>query len=182
MKRRMKRIWLDLETTGLEDTDAILEVGVVIAEEFKIIAQRNWLANDSGYICRELRPRVYDMHTNNGLFDEIRCSGLAMPLPQIDEEIVKYLEEHMDKGQPWKLAGSSIHFDRKFIDKQMPRLSNRLHYRMLDVSAIKESLSDWAPDLVDGRPQPMGLHRALPDCIDSLHEWQYYKDVLLGSA
>jgi oligoribonuclease len=158
----------------------MLELGIMLAEDDNIITQRSWLIRDKPFFVQDLRPRVIEMHTNNGLFDEVRLYG--EPIQRVEEEALQFVKSNMPPETPWKLAGSSVHFDRSFLDKRMPKFANRLHYRILDVSSIKESLYDWAPELVEARPEPKGNHRALPDCIDSFHEWQYYKSVLLGGA
>jgi len=176
----MRRIWLDIETTGLDmEKDVILEVGIVLADTFDVRARASWLVTPTLQDLSNLRPRVREMHTKNGLLEEVMEPD-TLPLYAVENQIIEWLKDNMPPEDSWKLAGSSIHFDRACIAKYMPKFENRLHYRMLDVSSIKESLMDWAPDLVEARPDAKALHRAVPDCLDSLEEWQYYKTVLLG--
>ncbi len=175
----LRRIWLDLETTGLDvNQDVILEVGVVVAEEFDIISSGSWLVHDSSFRIQDLDPCVVDMHTKNNLFKEAEVGG--KPLAAVENDLVWWLTRVMPAGAHWKLAGSSIHFDRKFIDKYMLKLSERLHYQMLDVTAVRESLLDWEPKIVNSRPREHSNHRALSDCFSSLSEWKYYKNAIFN--
>ncbi len=179
----MRRIWLDVETSGLDlDKVDLLEVGIVIADVFDVIAQKNWVMQVDPSKLIGLRPRVMEMHTKNGLFAEILANNNTYELADAEQEMIEFCSWNLADTTTWKLAGSSIAFDRTALVKWMPLFENRLHYRMLDVSSIKESLNDWSPQLVEARPDPQATHRAVPDCLDSLNEWKYYHSVLIGDC
>lgn len=130
---------------------------------------------------------VYDMHTKNGLIPHIRHwyeQGYRNSLSQIEEDLVKWLGEYnIGNGHTsCPAVGSSVHFDRKFIDLKMPRLGGKsLHYRNVDISTIKTLVDWWTPEVKSLRStetHPKRTHRVLDDCRDSLNELKFYKQVL----
>ena len=167
-------LWCDLETTGLDPaTCDILEVGLIITDDYlQWIDSQSWLIKPPDHLHSQLDPVVFDMHTKSGLLEDV--ARLGMP-PQFTEQLIcSWLDDRNLSGEPWMLAGNSIHFDRSFIKALMPDVESRLTYRMIDVSTIKELVKRWKPDAayvpLGGKP-----HRALADAHQSINELRYYQ-------
>lgn len=167
----MKYYFLDLETTGLDEhTDIVLEVAIVeqngageAGRSYETVVQpikENW---------KDLMdPYVLEMHTKNGLIADIDAQ-LGVPVDVAEEQVLRFLL-NLDKPI---IAGNSIHFDRRFISHQMPRLDKFLHHRMVDVSSIKLMVEQQWPGLVQPRNvEP--AHRAMADALESLQSYRYY--------
>lgn len=116
---------------------------------------------------------VKDMHSRSGLTNEVRAS--VVDLATAEATVLDYIGEHVKQPKTAPLAGNSIATDRSFIARDMPALDAFLHYRMIDVSSIKELCRRWYPRIYFGQP-PKGLaHRALADIHESIRELQYYR-------
>ena len=116
---------------------------------------------------------VKDMHSRSGLTNEVRAS--VIDLATAEAMVLDYIGEHVKQPKTAPLAGNSIATDRSFIARDMPALDAFLHYRMIDVSSIKELCRRWYPRIYFGQP-PKGLaHRALADIHESIRELQYYR-------
>lgn len=116
---------------------------------------------------------VRDMHARSGLTNEVRAS--AVDLATAEAMVLDYIHQHVKQPKTAPLAGNSIATDRSFIARDMPALDSFLHYRMIDVSSIKELCRRWYPRIYFGQP-PKGLaHRALADIHESIRELQYYR-------
>lgn len=116
---------------------------------------------------------VRDMHARSGLTNEVRAS--TVDLATAEAMVLDYIHEHVKQPKTAPLAGNSIATDRSFIARDMPALDSFLHYRMIDVSSIKELCRRWYPRIYFGQP-PKGLaHRALADIHESIRELQYYR-------
>lgn len=116
---------------------------------------------------------VRDMHARSGLTNEVRAS--TVDLATAEAMVLDYIHEHVKQPKTAPLAGNSIATDRSFIARDMPALDAFLHYRMIDVSSIKELCRRWYPRIYFGQP-PKGLaHRALADIHESIRELQYYR-------
>lgn len=173
---------MDIEATGLDiDVNVPLEVGIVVTEGFEIVDEKNWLIACADYELEDLHPEVIEMHTANGLFQEI-VTATAEDMRVVDLKMIDWLEERVPDKQSWYLCGSSIWWDRKVLERRFPATENRLHHRMIDVSSINETFCEWAPGIFYNRPIGDCLHRAIPDCKDSFEQWKYYKYILLGDA
>jgi oligoribonuclease len=113
------------------------------------------------------------MHAKSGLTDEVRRSTITMS--EAEEQILAYVREHVPNPRTAPLCGNSIATDRGFLARDMPALDSHLHYRMIDVSSIKELCRRWYPRVYFGQP-PKGLaHRALADIRESIRELEYYR-------
>lgn len=171
----MKFTILDLETTGLSaNPGGILEVSVTIAdtefntqEEFTSAVRTS--AREVGPLMNEWAQKT---HTESGLLAD--CYGTnSLPLNEIETKVIALLDKHFPNEKP-VLVGNSIHFDRKFIDLYMPALSNRLHYRMLDVSGLWEYMR-----IFHGLKRPDNgpiVHRGLPDTRGSAKLLQQFNE------
>lgn len=168
--------WLDLETTGLDEMkNSILEVAVCTAEledPFNILSRyQRVLHYPVSNVCH-LDPFIIAMHTKNGLFKE--CAESNVNVASVEHELLKIIPDVVDKNERTVLAGSSVHFDHKFIAAAMPTLNQRLSHRHYDVSALKlECQSQGMPKF-----RKAEAHRALDDIMESIahakecREWQ----------
>ncbi|WP_043513574.1 MULTISPECIES: oligoribonuclease [unclassified Actinoplanes] len=118
-------------------------------------------------------PVVRDMHAKSGLTEEVRRSVLTMA--EAEEQILAYVKEHVPNPRTAPLCGNSIATDRGFLARDMPALDAHLHYRMIDVSSIKELCRRWFPRVYFGQPAKGLSHRALADIRESIRELEYYR-------
>lgn len=116
---------------------------------------------------------VTDMHAKSGLTDEVRASTVS--LEEAEQRVLAYIKEHVPVAGTVPLAGNSIGTDRGFISRDMTALDTYLHYRMIDVSSIKELSRRWYPRIYYGQPAKGLAHRALADIKESIKELQYYR-------
>lgn len=166
-------VWIDLEMTGLDlNTESIIEIATIITDgELNIIAEGPNLAIK---VSEELLANMDEWntthHTSSGLVDRIRNEGVSL------EEAVKqtcdFLEQNIEPGIA-PLCGNSVHNDRAFLAKEMPEVLDLLHYRIVDVSTIKELVKRWYPNLERYRKKE--AHRALDDIIESVEELRHYR-------
>src|SRR5581483_8324744 len=116
---------------------------------------------------------VTDMHTRSGLIDEVRAS--TVDVAAAEAMVLDYVKAHVPQAKVAPLAGNSIATDRGFIARDMPKLDDFLHYRMIDVSSIKELCRRWYPRIYFGQPEKGLAHRALADIHESIRELKYYR-------
>jgi oligoribonuclease len=169
-------VWLDMEMTGLEpDKERIIEVAVILTD-----GQLTELAVGPELVIHqtdELLAAMDDWNTQHhgasGLVDRVRASTITDG--DAEQQIVTFLAAHVPAKDRPVLAGNSIHQDRRFIRRYMPALDKRLHYRMVDVSTIKELARRWYPAIVAKQPQKHETHRALDDIRESLDELRFYR-------
>lgn len=158
-------LWLDLETTGLNPVlHEILEVACLATDErlVQVGAVCSWVVRHEP-TSLTMSPKVSEMHTKNGLLDELR--GAPYRLAGVEVCIMGFCAEIFGEGPPPILAGSSIHFDAGFLKVHTPALARRLHYRLFDVSVLKMAAKTaWGTDLF----AKDAAHRALPDVLASL--------------
>lgn len=176
-KMQKNVLWIDLEMTGLDPVeDRILEVGTIITDwNFKEVVTYE--------AAIKVGPRLVERRMRKGLaadfwnsIPETRDALMKQNIEEgrsgrtIENELLALLDEHFEKDIPVILAGNSIHMDRKFIEREWPRLNARLHYRMLDVSAWKVVFEGKFGKRFAKRE----AHRALDDIRGSIEELQYY--------
>lgn len=174
--------WLDLETTGFPDLandgvhdHRILEIAAVVTDGyFNEIARLQLVIgfplSSTKNLCDQV---VLDMHTENGLFAEVAFSRNTISSAEAD--VIEFLSENGITRQSSPLCGNGITFDRMFIEAQMPDLNDYLHYRQLDVSAVKMFLKTINPNLEPPKKRP---HRALDDILESIEEAKHYRALL----
>ncbi|GIF19050.1 oligoribonuclease [Actinoplanes tereljensis] len=169
-------VWIDCEMTGLDlGKDKLIEVAAlvtgpdlnVLGEGIDLVIHADDAALDA------MPPVVRDMHAKSGLTDEVRRSAITMA--EAEEQVLAYVREFVPNPRTAPLCGNSIATDRGFLARDMPALDAFLHYRMIDVSSIKELCRRWYPRVYFGQP-PKGLaHRALADIRESIRELEYYR-------
>lgn len=175
-------VWIDLEMTGLElDRHVIVEVAALITDaDLNIIGEGvDLVVHATPEQLAEMDDFVTTMHTSSGLLDEIKASTVS--LQEAEDAVLALIAQHCDPEHPAPLAGNSIATDRSFIRAQMPRLDKALHYRMVDVSSVKELSRRWAPRVYFNQPDKGMAHRALADIVESIRELDYYRRAWLIS-
>jgi oligoribonuclease len=162
--------WLDLETTGLdpEGEDQILEVAVLITKPDLSISPHQFHRVIYTPDLPEMDPVVLEMHTKSGLFTDIKLAQDR--LLDVENSLLDFLSQY--PGQ-LVLCGSTVHFDRRFVRRYWPRVEQRLHYRMIDVSTIKLLAGAWWDAKVPKRDR--AAHRALADVHASIEELRYWR-------
>lgn len=175
-------VWIDLEMTGLElDRHVIVEVAALITDaDLNIIGEGvDLVVHATPEQLAEMDDFVTTMHTSSGLLEEIKASTVS--LREAEDAVLALIAQHCDPDHPAPLAGNSIATDRSFIRAQMPRLDKALHYRMVDVSSLKELSRRWAPRAYFNQPDKGMAHRALADIVESIRELDYYRRAWLIS-
>lgn len=167
-------VWLDLEMTGLDpDRDVIIEAAVLVTDpQLEIVAHGPEIAiHRTPQELALMNAWNRRTHGDSGLVRRIRDSQTT--IEQAEDEILEFLAEWTEKRAS-PLCGNSVHQDRAFIRRQMPRLDAWLHYRILDVSTVKELVKRWYPDLEPFAKQER--HRALDDIRESIDELRWYRE------
>ncbi|MEV0895861.1 oligoribonuclease [Actinoplanes sp. NPDC049802] len=169
-------VWIDCEMTGLDlGKDKLIEVAALVTDpELNVLGEGVDLvihADDAALDA--MPPVVRDMHAKSGLTDEVRRSAITMA--EAEEAVLAYIKEYVPNPRTAPLCGNSIATDRGFLARDMPALDAHLHYRMIDVSSIKELCRRWYPRVYFGQPAKGLSHRALADIRESIRELEYYR-------
>jgi len=172
-------VWIDCEMTGLDPTrDDIVEIACIVTEGdlteldagISLVVKP---ADDAA--LSSMDDVVVRMHTESGLIEEIP-DGIA--LADAEAQVLAYVQQHIPEARRAPLAGSSVYVDRGFLAAQMPELDGYLHYRLVDVSSVKELVRRWFPRVYFATPEKHGNHRALGDIRESIAELRYYRDAV----
>jgi len=169
-------VWIDCEMTGLDLTkDALIEIAALVTD-----ADLNVLGEGLDLVIHADEDKlagmpdvVRDMHARSGLTDEVRRSTTT--LQEAEQRVLDYIRTHVPDPRTAPLAGNSIATDRGFIVRDMPALDAHLHYRMVDVSSVKELVRRWYPRVYYAKPEKGLAHRALADIRESISELDYYR-------
>lgn len=176
-------VWIDLEMTGLDlDRHVIVEVAALVTDaDLNIIGEGvDLVVHATDAELTQMDDYVTDMHGSSGLTEQIRTSQVT--LAEAEDAVLELVATHCDPEHPAPLAGNSIATDRAFIRTQMPRLDKALHYRMVDVSSIKELARRWYPKAYYHQPDKGMAHRALADIVESIRELDYYRRAIFVPA
>ncbi len=176
-------VWIDLEMTGLDpETDRILELAVIVTdgslEELHEGPQLVLRADPTA--LERMIPLVREMHTRSGLLDAAQASSVTAA--QAEAVALQFVRAHVPDPRSAPLAGNSVHADRAFLARYMPRLEAHLHYRNVDVSTVKELARRWNPAALEQAPDKAGSHRALDDLHESIAELRYYRQAFFTIA
>jgi oligoribonuclease len=169
-------VWLDCEMTGLDiNRDEIVEIACIVTEAdlTEVDAGVSFVVKPNPAALVGMDPVVVDMHTTSGLLEEIPN---GIPLQEAEQRVLAYVQQHIAEPRKAPLAGSSVYVDRGFLAKYMPSLDAYLHYRLIDVSSVKEIVRRWYPRVYFATPEKTGNHRALADTRESIAELRYYRD------
>jgi oligoribonuclease len=171
-------VWIDCEMTGLDlARDALIEIACIVTD-----GQLNAVDDGVDLVIKppaealdNMPEVVREMHTSSGLLDELPA---GITLAEAQEQVLAYVRGNVNEARRVPLCGNSIATDRTFIARDMPELDAFLHYRMVDVSSIKELARRWYPRAYFASPQKHGGHRALADIRESIRELQYYREAI----
>lgn len=176
-------VWIDCEMTGLSlADDALIEVACVVTDtELNVLDDGIDLVMAAPPAALEQMVEVVvNMHTASGLLEQVRAA--TMTVPEAEEKVLAYLRRHVPEPNKAPLCGNSVYVDRRFLARDMPALESYLHYRLIDVSSIKELARRWYPRVYYGAPAKSGGHRALADILESIAELRYYRAALFVPA
>ncbi|WP_408638822.1 oligoribonuclease [Nocardia gipuzkoensis] len=169
-------VWMDCEMTGLRlDSDKLIEVAALVTDsDLNILGEGVDIVIHADDDALAAMPAVVaEMHARSGLTDEVRASTVT--LEEAEQRVLDYIRQYIPTPRTVPLAGNSIATDRGFIARDMPLLDAHLHYRMVDVSSIKELCRRWYPRIYFGQPEKGLSHRALADIQESIRELEYYR-------
>jgi oligoribonuclease len=168
-------IWIDCEMTGLDyASDALIEIACVVTDfDLEPIGEGvDLVIKPPAEAVEQMDEFVRSMHERSGLLAELD-SGIT--LSDAEEQVLAYVQQHCAEGSRPPLAGNTVATDRAFISRDMPALDAFLHYRIVDVSSIKELSRRWFPRVYFAAPAKRGNHRALADILESIEELRYYR-------
>ena len=168
-------VWIDCEMTGLDlGRDALIEVACIVTD-----GELNQLDEGVDVVIKppaetleQMSEVVREMHTASGL---LRALPTGVTLAEAEAVVLDYIRSHVPEAKKAPLCGNSIATDRAFIIRDMPLVDAFLHYRMIDVSSIKELARRWYPRVYFASPEKQGGHRALADITESIRELRYYR-------
>ena len=176
-------VWIDCEMTGLDlAQDRLLEVACLVTDaELTVLDEGIDLVLGAPTLALDaMVPVVRDMHAASGLSDAVRQSTIS--LAEAEERLLAYVRSHVPDPRKAPLCGNTIATDRAFLVRDMPALDSWLHYRMVDVSSVKELCRRWYPRAYFAAPVKRGGHRALADIWESVQELRYYRTAIFVSA
>ncbi|GMT14289.1 hypothetical protein PFISCL1PPCAC_5586, partial [Pristionchus fissidentatus] len=168
-------VWMDCEMTGLEvETQTLVEIAVIVTDaQLNIVAEGpDIVIHQDDETLSKMNDWCKETFAKNGLTQRIRDSTVNMK--EAEDKVLEFLKTHVMKGKS-PLAGNTIYMDRLFIRKYMPRIDEFLHYRLIDVSTIKELSYRWYPSAVASAPAKAMTHRALDDIRESIDELKHYR-------
>ena len=171
-------VWIDCEMTGLDlERDATIEVAALVTD-FEL----NQLGDGVDVVIKppaealeQMGDFVREMHTRSGLLDQL--DG-GVTLEEAQAQVLAYVREFVPEAGKAPLGGSTVGTDRNFLARDMPELEGYLHYRVVDVSSIKELSRRWYPRVYFSAPEKVGGHRALADIRESIAELRYYRETV----
>jgi len=169
-------VWVDCEMTGLDlGRDALIEVAALVTDpDLRVLGPGvDVVVHADDALLGGMVEVVREMHDRSGLTKAVRASTVTVA--QAEDMIMEYVTAHVKEPRTAPLCGNSIATDRAFLARDMPRFDAHLHYRMIDVSSIKELTRRWYPRAYFGQPQKGLAHRALADIRESIRELEYYR-------
>jgi oligoribonuclease len=172
-------VWIDCEMTGLDlVNDALIEVAVLVTDAQLTILDPGLdvIIHADDETLDAMVPFVRDMHAKSGLTEEVRAA--TMTLAEAETLVLDYIKTFVPEVRSAPLCGNSIATDRGFLNRDMPSLDEHLHYRMIDVSSLKELAKRWYPRIYQSQPEKGLEHRALADIYESVQELDYYRRTL----
>lgn len=168
-------VWIDCEMTGLDTVnDALIEVAALVTDfELNVLGDGvDVVVKPPQAALDQMKDVVRTMHTKSGLLDELDA---GVDLATAEQAVLDYIRAHAPEAGKAPLAGNTVGTDRLFLTRDMPTLESYLHYRIVDVSSIKELARRWYPRAYFAAPSKNGNHRALADIQESIEELRYYR-------
>lgn len=175
-------VWIDCEMTGLDLlADALVEVAVLVTDSQLTVLDEgiDLVIRPPDAAVEQMNDVVRQMHTASGLLDELAA---GVTLEEAQTRVLDYVRTWCPEPGRAPLAGNSIATDRAFIARDLPDLDAHLHYRMIDVSSVKELARRWYPRAYFAAPVKAGGHRALVDIRESITELRYYRETVFVPA
>ncbi|MFL6127712.1 MAG: oligoribonuclease [Mycobacteriales bacterium] len=172
-------VWVDCEMTGLDlRRDALIEIAALVTDsDLRILDEGiDQVIGAPAELLDGMLPVVEEMHTASGLTELVRTSTITVR--DAERLVLEHLRTHVPEARTVPLCGNSIATDRAFLARDMPELDAFLHYRMVDVSSIKELCRRWYPRVYFSQPQKGLAHRALADIKESIRELRYYRSTV----
>ncbi|MCZ4118925.1 oligoribonuclease [Streptomyces sp. H39-S7] len=173
-----RMVWIDCEMTGLSLAhDALVEVAALVTDsELNILGEGvEIIIRPPAESLTTMPDVVREMHTASGLLEELEG---GVTLEEAEKLVLDYVREHVSEPRKAPLCGNSVSTDRGFLARDMPALEQHLHYRIVDVSSIKELSRRWYPRAYFNSPEKNGNHRALADIRESIAELRYYREAV----
>jgi oligoribonuclease len=167
-------IWIDMEMSGLNpETDRILEIAIVITDaQLTTVAEAPVLVvHQPDAVLDAMDNWNKSTHKKSGLIDRVKASTLTEA--DVEAQMIAFLAQHVPSGAS-PICGNSVHQDRRFLVRYMPKLDAYFHYRHIDVSTLKELARRWKPEVLNGMVKH-GKHEALADIHESIEELRYYR-------
>ncbi|MDQ1685155.1 MAG: oligoribonuclease [Frankiaceae bacterium] len=172
-------VWIDCEMTGLDPAnDVLVEIAIVVTDSDLTLLDDGIdivIATDPAKLAT-MDDVVREMHTHSGLL--VALESATTTIEEAEQQALDYVRSFVPERRKAPLCGNSIATDRSFIAHYLPQLDDHLHYRMVDVSSIKELSRRWYPRVYFNSPPKLGGHRALADIVDSINELRYYRSTL----
>lgn len=175
-------VWIDCEMTGLSlEHDALIEVAALVTDyELNILGDGvDLVIKPPAEALAQMNEVVTTMHSDSGLLDELEA---GITLREAEERVLAYIREFVPEPGKAALAGNTVGTDRAFLARDMAELEAWLHYRIVDVSSIKELTRRWYPRAYFAAPAKSGNHRALADIAESIDELRYYRKAVFVPA
>ncbi|RAE64621.1 oligoribonuclease, partial [Burkholderia multivorans] len=175
-------VWIDCEMTGLDEArDELIEIAAIVTDfELRPLDEGvDIVIRPSAQALENMNDFVTQMHTSSGLITELDA---GTTVADAQAQVLDYVKSHVKEAGKAPLGGNSVGTDKVFLSKQMPELVDYLHYRIIDVSSIKELAKQWFPRAYFQAPEKRGGHRALGDIRDSIVELAYYRRAVFSSA
>jgi oligoribonuclease len=172
-------VWVDCEMTGLDlRRDALIEIAALVTDsELRVLDEGiDLVITAPDELLTGMQPVVQEMHAHSGLTEAVRASSVTVAAAE--QLVLEHLRKHVPDARTVPLCGNSIATDRAFLARDMPELDGFLHYRMVDVSSIKELCRRWYPRVYFSQPQKGLAHRALADIKESIRELRYYRQTV----
>ncbi|KAL9965844.1 hypothetical protein ACROYT_G029698 [Oculina patagonica] len=182
---RRRLLWMSIFPTQVEGLDIetcqIIEMACLITDEnLNIVAEGpDLVIHQPDTALEAMDEWCTKHHGESGLTAAVRASKIS--LSQAEQTFLDFVKKHTPHKQ-CPLAGNSVHADKKFLDKYMPQFMDQLHYRIVDVSTVKELCRRWYPETYERAPKKKGQHRALEDIKESITELQFYKQTIFKSS
>ena len=171
-------IWIDMEMSGLNpDIERVLEMAIVITDsELNTVAEAPVLViHQDAALLERMDDWNKSTHAKSGLIDRVKSSRLTEA--QAEAQLLAFVSDYVPpRTSP--MCGNSVHQDRRFLARYMPKLEDYFLYRNLDVSTLKELARRWKPELATGFSK-QGKHEALADVHESIDELKYYREHFL---
>jgi oligoribonuclease len=175
-------VWIDMEMSGLDpDKERVLELATIITDKDLVVVAElpEIVVHQPDEVLAAMDAWNTKHHGGSGLTERVRASTVTEE--EAEAAVIALVDAHVPTAERPVLAGNSIHQDRRFIVRYLPKLDKRLHYRMVDVSTVKELARRWYPAVFEHRPAKRETHRALDDIRESIDELRFWREQIFAT-